>query len=135
MLHHPSHGAEIALTSDASNIALGAVLKQRTGDGSWKPLAFFSRQLRKPERNYSTFDRELLGVHLATKHFRYFLDGRSFTVFTDHKPLLAALNKSTDPASTHQARQLAAIAEATTSIRHVSGKDNVVADALSRTDA
>ena len=47
-------------------------------------------------------------------------------------PILAALHKTTEPASGRQARQLAAIAEATTDIQHVSGKDNVVADALSR---
>ena len=134
LLYHPVQGAPTALTSDASDTALGAVLEQRIR-GVWRPLAFFSRQLRKPERNYATFDRELLGIHLAIKHFNYFLEGRSFTVFTDHKPIVAALSKAAEPASGRQARQLAAIAEATTDIRHVSGKDNVVADALSRTEA
>ena len=71
---------------------------------------------------------------MAIKHFRYFLEGRGFTVFTDHKPIVAAIRKSTEPVSGRQARQLAAIAEATTDIRHVEGKANVVADALSRVD-
>merc|ERR1712020_624705 len=133
MLHHPVQGAPTALTSDASDTALGAVLEQRTGN-VWKPLAFFSRQLKKPERNYGTFDRELLGIHEAIKHFRYFLEGRTFTVFTDHKPIIAALRKVSEPVSGRQARQLAAIAEATTDVRHVEGKDNVVADTLSRTE-
>jgi hypothetical protein len=131
LLHHPIQGAQTALTTDASDTALGAVLEQKSGD-IWRPLAFFSRQLRKPERIYAAFDRELLGIHLAIKHFRYFLEGRQFTVFTDHMPILAALHKTTEPTSGRQARQLAAIAEATTDIQHVSGKDNVVADALSR---
>ena len=90
---------------------MGAVLEQRIS-GKWRPLAFFSRQLRRAERNYATFDRELLGIHLAIKHFRYFVEGRRFTVFTDHKPIVAALRKATEPASGRQARQLAAIAEA-----------------------
>ena len=123
MLHHPVQGAPTALTSDASDTALGAVLEQKIGN-TWRPLAFFSRQLRKPERNYATFDRELLGIHLAVKHFRYFLEGRVFTVFTDHKPIVAALKKTSEPVSGRQARQLAAIAEATSDVRHVSGKDN-----------
>ena len=76
-----------------------------------------------------------MGIHLAIKHFRYFLEGRVFTVFTDHRPIVAALRKTSDPASGRQARQLAAIAEATSDVRHVSGKENVVADALSRTEA
>ena len=52
-------------------------------------------------------------------------------MFTDHRPIVTALKKTTDSASGRQARQLAAIAEATSDVRHVSGKDNVVADALS----
>ena len=44
MLHHPVQGAPTALTSDASDTALGAVLEQRIGN-VWRPLAFFSRQL------------------------------------------------------------------------------------------
>ena len=89
MLHHPVPDAPTALTSDASDLAIGAVLEQKIR-GRWRPLAFFSRQFRKPELKYATFDKELLGVFLAIKHFRYFLEGRSFTVFTDHKPILDA---------------------------------------------
>ena len=62
------------------------------------------------------------------------MEGRNFTVFTDHKPIIAALKKSSDSVSGRQSRQLATITEATTDVRHVAGKDNVVADALSRTD-
>ena len=83
MLHHPVIGAQTSLTSDASDTAVGAVLEQRI-KGKWQPLAFFSRQLRKTEQKYATFDRELLGILLAIRHFRYFLEGRSFTVFTDN---------------------------------------------------
>ena len=100
--------------------------------GHWQPLAFFSRQLRPPERKYATFDRELLGIHLAIRHFRYFLEGRSFTVFTDHRPIIAALAKVSEPWTGRQARHLAAIAEATSDVRHIEGKNNVVADTLSR---
>ena len=49
MLHHPVQGALTSLTSDASDTAVGAVLEQRIA-GKWRPLAFFSRQLRRPER-------------------------------------------------------------------------------------
>uniref|UniRef100_A0AAV2LK87 Integrase catalytic domain-containing protein n=1 Tax=Knipowitschia caucasica TaxID=637954 RepID=A0AAV2LK87_KNICA len=58
-------------------------------EGTWQPLAFFSRQLVPRERKYSTFDRELLAVWLAIRHFRFVLEGREFTVFVDHKPLTA----------------------------------------------
>ena len=131
MLHHLVRGAPTSLTSNPSDTAVGTVLEQRS-KGKWKPLAFFSWQLRKPERNYSTFDRELLGIHLAVKHFNYFLEGQQLTIFTDHKPIVAALKKTSEPASGRQARQLAAIAEATSDVRLVEGKNNIVADALSR---
>ena len=65
-------------------------------------------------------------------HFRHFLEGRHFHVLTDHKPLTFALNTSSNRHSPRQARQLDYISQFTSTIRHVHGVDNVVADALSR---
>ena len=121
LLVHPSVDAPTALTVDASDIAIGGVLEQYS-KGSWRPLAFFSRQLRAPERKYSAFDRELLALHLAIRHFRYFLEGRVFAAFTDHRPLTFAFAKVSDPWSARQQRHLAAISEYTTDVRHVSAK-------------
>ncbi|CAI5658052.1 unnamed protein product [Oreochromis niloticus] len=131
LLAHPLPSAEIALTTDASDVAVGGVLEQRVS-GLWQPLAFFSRTLRDAERKYSVFDRELLALHLATRHFRFFLEGRNFTAYVDHKPLTFAMSKVSDPWSARQQRQLAAISEFTTYIQHVAGKSNHVADCLSR---
>lgn len=131
MLSHPCHNAPTALTVDASDVALGGVLEQLQ-NRTWHPIAFFSRQLRSPERKYSTFDRELLAMYLAIRHFRYFLEARVFTLFTDHKPLTFAMAKTADPWSARQQRHLAFISEFTTDIQHISGKNNPVADALSR---
>ena len=132
MLVHPCHEAPTSLTVDASDVAVGAVLEQLI-DGVWKPLAFFSRQLHPPERKYSAFDRELLALCLAVHHFRYFLEARPFIAYTDHKPLTLAFAKASDPWSPRQQRHLAYISEFTTDVRHIAGKDNNVADALSRT--
>ena len=130
MLAHPQTNAPISLTTDASDTAVGAVLQQRVGQ-VWQPLAFFSHQLRPPEIKYSTFDRELLALYLAVRHFRYFLEGRPFTAYTDHKPLTFAKSKVSDPWSSRQQRHLNYVSEFTTDIQHVAGKDNTVADALS----
>ena len=132
MLTHPQADAPTAITVDASGVAVGAALEQLV-NGSWQPLAFFSRQLRPAEKKYSAFDRELLALHLAVRHFRYFLEGRDFTAFTDHKPLTFAFAKASNPWSARQQRHLAAISEYTTCIKHIAGKSNLVADALSRT--
>ena len=132
LLSHPLVNAPTALTVDASDIAIGAVLEQQV-DGVWKPLAIFSKQLKAPERKYSTFDREFLALHLAVRHFWYFLEGQVFTAYTDHKPLIFAFTKAADPWSARQQRHLASISEYTTDVQHIAGKSNVVADALSRT--
>lgn len=130
MLVHPEADKSIALTVDASGVAIGAVLEQELG--FWKPVAFFSRKLRPAEQKYSAFDRELLAAYLAIRHFRYFLEGRVFTLFTDHKPLTFAISKVSDPWSPRQQRHLAYISEFTTDVRHIEGKRNTVADTLSR---
>jgi hypothetical protein len=64
---------------------MGAVLQQRV-DNAWQPLALFSRKLNPAQSKYSAYDRELLAVYEAVKHFRHMLEARHFTVFTDHKP-------------------------------------------------
>ena len=130
MLVHPSADRPTALTVDASGTAIGAVLEQDLG--SWKPVAFFSRKLRPAEQKYSAFDRELLAMYLSIRHFRYFLEGRTFTLYTDHKPLTFAISKISDPWSPRQQRHLAYISEFTTDVRHIEGKNNTVADTLSR---
>ena len=131
MLQHYAPEAPLSLAVDASNTAVGAVLQQ-TVNGSTVPIAFFSKRLTETESKYSTFGRELLAVYLAIKHFRHFVEGRSFTVFTDHKPLTYALKSSSDRYSPREVRHLDYISQFTHDIRHISGVDNVVADALSR---
>ena len=131
LLVHPRQDAPMAVTIDASDLAIGGILEQFT-DGLWRPLAFFSLKLQPAQTSYSAFNRELLAAYASIRHFRYFLEGRQFSLFTDHKPLTFALNKVSDAWSAWQQRQLSAISEYTMDIRHVAGKDNVVADALSR---
>ena len=89
-LVHPHPDAPISLSVDASNTHLGAVLQQLM-DGSWAPLAFYSKKLLDSEMKYSAFDRELLAVYSSLCHFRIMPDGREFTIFTDHTTLTHAL--------------------------------------------
>ena len=130
LLVHPIENTKYCIVTDASDFALGGVLQQKNG-AIWEPLAFFSKKLTKTESMYSAFDRELLAIFLAIKHFRYFVEGREFTIYTDQKPLLGALLSKTDR-SPRQIRQLDYISQFTSDIRHISGHSNVVADALSR---
>ena len=133
LLSHPKLDAPTSIMSDASDTAIGAVLQQCI-DNTWQPIAYFSRKLSPPETRYSTFDRELLAVYAAIKHFRHFVEGRVFHVLTDHKPLTYSMATRADHYSPRQARQLDFISQFTTDIRYIKGADNPVADALSRVD-
>ena len=91
LLNHPIPEAPTCIVSDASDTAVGAVLQQEV-NGTWHPISYFSRKLKAAESRYSTFDRELLAVYLAIRHFRHFVEGREFFICTDHKPLIYALD-------------------------------------------
>ncbi|CAI2730592.1 unnamed protein product [Schistosoma spindalis] len=123
--------APLAVMTDASNVAVGAVLQQHV-DQQWQPLAFFSKKLNATQTKYSTFGRELLAVYLAIKHFRYMLEGNSFTIYTDHKPLTKSLMHNHDKYSPREIRQLEFISQFAADIRYIKGNANEAADALSR---
>ena len=67
----------------------------------------------------------------ALRHFCFLLEGRSFHVLTDLKPLVFALHRARDAWSSRQGRHLAYVAELTSDLHHMAGADNVVADCLS----
>lgn len=131
LLAHPDCSAKLAVVTDASDKAMGAVLQQFK-HGAWQPLAFFSRKLSPSQVKYSPYDRELLAIYEAIKYFRYMLEARHFIIYTDHKPISFAFHERKTNCSPRQYRHLDFIAQFTTDIRHISGKDNVVADTLSR---
>ena len=119
LLIHPARDAPISLQVDASDVGVGAVLQQFIR-GAWQPLGFFSRSLRKPERRYSTFGRELLAMYLAIKHFRYAVEGRPLILFMDHQPLTHAIINCSDRHSPREARHIEFVAQFTTDVRPMS---------------
>ena len=73
---------------------------QQHVNGAWHPLEFFSKKLSPAERKYSAFDRKLLAIYRAVRHFRHMVEAREFCIFTDHKPVTFAYNlKSTQLSS------------------------------------
>lgn len=131
MLSHPILAAELSIQTDASDVAIGSVLQQKDGD-EWKPLGFFSRKLSPTQRKYSPYDRELLAIYESIRYFRHMVEARHFVIFTDHRPLTFAFTTKRDKCSPRQFRYLDYIAQFSTDIRYVAGKDNTVADTLSR---
>ena len=131
VLTHSEPGAPVSIAVQASDYHAGAVLQQKI-QGSWSPLAFFSKKLSYIKSKYSAFDRELLAAYSAVCHFRFLLEGREFTLLMDHKPLTHALFRSSLPWSDWQQCHLAYISEFTSDIVHILGAENAVADTLFR---
>lgn len=131
IIAHPMPNSPLALVTDASNSALGAVLQQLV-DKEWQPLGFFSKKLNKTQQLYSAYDRELLAIYESIKHFKYMVEGRHFIIYTDHKPLTFAFQKKLQQCSPRQYNHLELISQYTTDIRHITGKDNITADAMTR---
>ena len=132
-LTFPAPNAKISLVTDASDDAAGAVLQQEVNNNI-QPLGFFSKVFSRIERKYSAFDRELTAIVKALKHFRYFLEGREFTIYTDHKTIIDDSISEADCDNARQAGQLAYVSKYPTDIQHLSGTSNIVADALSRSE-
>ncbi|KRX44428.1 Retrovirus-related Pol polyprotein from transposon 17.6, partial [Trichinella murrelli] len=74
----------------------------------------------------------LLAIYLAIRHFRHWLEGRQFTVLTDHKPIVQAVQRGTGSHNPREVRQLDYITSFTSDVRHIKGAQNTVADLLSR---
>lgn len=126
----PDPEKPFVVVTDASGMALGAVLMQDQGKGL-QPLCFASRKLCDAETRYPTHERELLGIVYALKQWRhYLLNAVRSVVYTDHHPLKYLENQP--KLSLRQARWMELLQEYNIYVDYLPGKANVVADALSR---
>lgn len=125
-LFQPDYSKPFELTTDASNYALGAVLSQNN-----KPIIFISRTLNKTEQNYATNEKEALAIVWALQHLRNYIYGiANLTIYTDHQPLTFAISERNPNLKIK--RWKAMIEESGARMVYKPGKQNVVADALSR---
>jgi RNase H-like domain found in reverse transcriptase/Reverse transcriptase (RNA-dependent DNA polymerase)/Integrase zinc binding domain len=129
LLIFPDISKPYTLTTDASNFALGAVLSQKV-EKDQKPIQFLSRTLTSAEQKLSTIEKELLAIVWAVDHLRNYLYGNKVTIFTDHKPLTYALKAKNHNDKLN--RWMARLEEFDHEILYKPGKENVVADFLSR---
>ena len=83
ILAFPDSEGKYIVDTDASNTGLGAVLSQ-VQNGEERVIAYYSKTLSKPERNYCVTRRELLAIVRALEHFHKYLYGREFSLRTDH---------------------------------------------------
>ena len=115
------------IQSEASKKGLGAVLIQDD-----KPVIYASRALTEMEQSYSNIERELLSVIFSLERFHHYVYGYTATVQTDHKPLVSVWKKSIVCNSPRLWRLSLRLSQCDVNIEYLKGKDNVVADALSR---
>lgn len=126
MLLYPDFKKPFDLTTDASSLGLGAVLSQ-----GGRPITMISRTLKDRELNYATNERELLAIVWALQKLRNYLYGvKNLNIYTDHQPLTFAVSDRNSNAKIK--RWKAFVDEHNANIFHKPGKENYVADALSR---
>lgn len=129
VLASPDFDKPFTVQCDASNYALGGVLTQGEGEDE-RVVAYASRTLTKPERNYSITELELLSLVFLISKFRCYVQGVKFKVITDHSSLLW-LKRLQNP-SGRLARWAVHLSQYNFDIEHRPGKLNIVPDALSR---
>ena len=125
----PDLEQRFVLRTDASGTGLGALLLQDQGQGL-QPIACASKKLLPAERNYSTVEKELLGIVWGVQKFTSYLYGREFTLQSDHAPLVHLNNfKAQNARLMRWALQLQSFPYR---VEAIPGKENVGADFLSR---
>jgi len=125
LLQLPNFGKTFELECDASGVGIGGVLMQEG-----KPIAYFSEKLHGPVLNYSTYDKELYALVRSLETWRPYLWPKEFVIHSDHESLKYL--RSQNNLNRRHAKWVEFIESFPYIIKHKKGKDNVIADALSR---
>ena len=132
VLAAPDFSCQFKLAVGARDAAIGAVLLQECADGIDHPICYFSRKLSKAQKNYSIIEKELLALILSLQHFHIYVTSSSspVVVFSDHNPLVF-LHKLKDK-NQRLLRWSLLLQVYNLDIQHINGRDNFIADCLSR---
>ncbi|GBM26303.1 Retrovirus-related Pol polyprotein from transposon 297 [Araneus ventricosus] len=129
ILIYPRTDKDFILDTDASNEGIGAVLSQNIGNEE-RVIAYFSKSLGKPERNYCVTRKELLAFVKSIEHFHHYLYGQKFLLRSDHASLRWLLNFKEPEGQI--ARCIQRLQEYDFEIQHRKETSHGNADALSR---
>jgi RNase H-like domain found in reverse transcriptase len=131
-LYFPDYALPWIVRCDASQYGVGAVLFQEATDDTGltvhQPIAFSSKRFSKSAKNWDTYKREAFAIYFAVDSFSYYLRGKSFLLETDHRNL-CWIEASQAPIVV---RWRALLQSYSFLIRHIPGKNNTVADWMSR---
>lgn len=133
VLHYFDPSLPVVVAADASSYGLGAVLYQ-VKDSTKHPVAYASRTLLPSEQRYAQIEKELLASVWACEKFQRYLIGlESFTLLTDHKPLVTFINhRDLDQVPVRCQRLLMRLMRFAPKAEYISGEKLYVADTLSR---
>ena len=138
MLAYPDPNEDYILYTDASDMAIGSVLVQKTNGKEWipgipneKPIYFVSHKLSKAQvKSYSTIEKEMFAIHYSLNKLHFYLYNAKFTIKTDHQPLKYLF---TAEQKNRRVQSWAMnINSYNCTIEYISGRENVTADLLSR---
>ena len=129
VLRLPDLSRDFILRTDASNVAVGAILLQEY-DGMFFPISYASKMLSRSQQAYSTIERESLAIIWAVQKYYQYLYGRQFIIQTDHSPL-QYLN-SAKLSNSRLMRWAIKLQPFTYSVQAISGSLNIGSDYLSR---
>jgi hypothetical protein len=130
VLAPPRLGDTFTLETDASILAIAAVLLQKDKDDNVHPVAYFSRTLNKFERKYAIVELEALAIAASVRYFKPYIEGSHTIVITDNSALTSLMRRK--DLEGRLARYQLSIMSADLEIKYRPGRFNKVADVLSR---
>jgi len=127
----PDSTKPFIIESDASKFATGAVIRQKDMNGDHHPCGYISHSFDATQRNYETYDRELMGIVRALETWRHYLQGSPFlmVILSDHKNL--TYFRTTQKLNRQQARWSLFLSEFNLKLIHTPGSRMIQSDALS----
>jgi hypothetical protein len=125
LLALPNFGKTFEIECDASGVGIGGVLMQEG-----RPIAYFSEKLSGPTLNYSIYDKELYALVRSLETWQHYLLPKEFVIHSDHESLKHL--KGQLKLNRRHAKWSEFIESFPYIVKYKKGKDNVVADALSR---
>ena len=130
---YPNFEKMFYLKTDGSGTTVGAVLSKKNDNNKETIIACASQRLNPTERRWLAFDKEYYGLVFGVRQFAHYLRYNRFTVVTDSKPLMSAVNmESKNDASGKRCRWSLEIQTFDLQIVYKSGQLHSDADALAR---
>ncbi|KAK1617422.1 hypothetical protein QYE76_022939 [Lolium multiflorum] len=125
LLALPDFAKTFEIECDASGLGIGGVLMQ-----NGKPVAYYSEKLDGARLNYPIYDKELYALVRVLEVWQHYLWPKEFVIHSDHESLKYL--KSQHNLNKRHAKWVEFIESFPYVIKYKKGKENVVADALSR---